>query len=443
MKTIDKEEKHLIVVSVDALVFEDLEYARTLPNFGKLLKEGALIERVRTIYPSLTHPVHASIITGAPAGVTGIICNEQFEPGNENAPWYKLLDQIKCDTLLHAAKRAGLTTAVCTWPVTNCRSDVIDYLVPGVSDSYIEGHEDNIPEVFRQYGACDKIINIIKDYIDNHGYQTTHPEIDEFQTYCSVELIRRFKPNILLTHPSYVDSMRHRTGLFGEKVNEAIKETDHWLGMLYQAVCDAGIEETTDFVVLSDHGQLGICRRICPNVFLADAGYIRTNEKGELVSWDAYIKSCGLSGQVYLSKPDDKKLYEDVYSLLRHMAEERIYGFEKVFTTAEVKERYGLYGDFSFVIETDGFSSFSESCCRPIVRELKTDDYRFGHATHGHMPESGPQPPFIGKGPSFKKGVVLQEGNILNHAPTFAKIFDLELPDAVGHAEDAILMKNR
>ncbi len=439
----NKKERHLIVVSVDALVFEDLEYARTLPTFGRLLKEGALIERVRTIYPSLTHPVHASIITGAPAGITGIICNEQFEPGNENAPWYKLLDQIQCDTLLHAAKRAGLTTAVCTWPVTNCRSDVIDYLVPGVSNAYIEGHEDNIPEVFRQYGACDEIMDIIESYIDNHGYQTTHPEIDKFQIHCSVELIKRFKPNILLTHPSYVDSMRHRTGLFGEKVNEAIRETDRWLGMLYQAMCDAGIEETTDFVVLSDHGQLGICRRICPNVFLADAGYIRTNEKGELVSWEAYIKSCGLSGQVYLSRPDDKKLYEDVYALLSHMAEERIYGFEKVFTLEEVKERYGLYGDFSFVIETDGFSSFSESCSRPIVRELKIDDYRFGRATHGHMPEKGPQPPFIGKGYSFKKGVVVPEGNILNHAPTFAKIFGLELPDAVGHVEKAILVETR
>ena len=46
--------KHLIVVSVDALVYEDLEYAKTLPSFGKLMSEGAIIERVKTIYPSLT-----------------------------------------------------------------------------------------------------------------------------------------------------------------------------------------------------------------------------------------------------------------------------------------------------------------------------------------------------------------------------------------------------
>ena len=97
--------KHLIVVSVDALVFEDLEYAKELPTFGKILRDGALIEKVRTIYPSLTHPVHATMLTGAPAGITGINSNEQFEPGNLSAPWYNFLDEIQCDTILHAAKR--------------------------------------------------------------------------------------------------------------------------------------------------------------------------------------------------------------------------------------------------------------------------------------------------------------------------------------------------
>ena len=59
--------KHTVVISVDAMVFEDLEYLRTLPNFSRLLDGASVIERVSTIYPSVTHPVHATIITGAPA----------------------------------------------------------------------------------------------------------------------------------------------------------------------------------------------------------------------------------------------------------------------------------------------------------------------------------------------------------------------------------------
>ena len=105
-------DKHLVVISVDALVFEDLEYAKTLPNFARIMENGSMVERVRTIWPSVTHPVHASIITGQPSGVTTIINNTPFEPGNPSPVWFNMMHQMPCETIFHAAHRAGLTSAV-------------------------------------------------------------------------------------------------------------------------------------------------------------------------------------------------------------------------------------------------------------------------------------------------------------------------------------------
>ena len=107
--------KHLIVISVDAMVYEDLCYGKTLPHLGRIINGGAIVEKVRTIYPSLTHPVHATLITGRAAGGTGIVNNSIFDkkcPIGGADTWYNSLEQIDCDTLLHAAKRAGFTTAV-------------------------------------------------------------------------------------------------------------------------------------------------------------------------------------------------------------------------------------------------------------------------------------------------------------------------------------------
>ena len=202
--------------------------------------------------------------------------------------------------------------------------------------------------------------------------------------------------------------------------------------MILDAVKEAGIEDTTDIVILSDHGHINITRTISPNVYLADKGYIKTNENGDVTSWDAYVKSSGASAHVYLKNPEDKKLYNDVYKMLTDMANEGVYGFERVYTTAEVKEKYNLSGDFSFVLASDGYTSFGEWTTRPSVRGFDTSDYRFGKSTHGHEPEKGPQPPFIAKGPSFKSGVGLKEGSILNHAPTFAAVLGLEMPEAMG-----------
>jgi len=432
-------DKHLVVVSVDAMVFEDLEYARTLPAFKKLLDNGSIIERVKTIYPSLTHPVHATMLCGAPAGETGVTCNEVFEPFKEVKRWYNYLDEIHCETIYHAAKKAGLTTAAISWPVTSSGQEYIDYLVPCALTADFYGMEDRPLDVYRKLGAQECLMDIIADAVDKYTWANAHPEVDNFMIACAVDVIKRYKPNLLMTHPSYVDSARHRTGLFTDTVKEAVKETDRWIGMLMDALTEAGIYDKTDFIVVSDHGQLNINRRICPNVFLADKGYIKLDEEGKLLSYDAFIQSCGLSAEVYLSRPDDKKLYDEIYKLLSDMAEEGIYGFERVFTVDEVKEQYGLSGGFSFVLESDGFTSFSEELTRPVVRTFDIEDYRFGHATHGHMPEKGPQPPFIAAGPSIKKGVTIPTGNILNHAPTFAKILGVELKDARGKAVDEIL----
>ena len=217
--------KHLIVISVDALVYEDLEYAKTLPAFGRILENGSLIKRVKTIYPSLTHPVHASIITGCPAGTTGIYSNDVFTAGEEKRPWFNFLDEIKCDTIIHAAKRAGLTTAVCRWPVTAGNSSLVDYLIPEFFQDYYSGYDDAL-SAYKNVGAKDNIADIINEMIKRYGTTNAHPAYDESQMFASAEIIKKHKPNLMLIHPGYVDNARHRTGLFSNEVNEAIRLTE-------------------------------------------------------------------------------------------------------------------------------------------------------------------------------------------------------------------------
>lgn len=438
--------KHLIVVSVDALVYDDLEQAAAFPHFARILNEGALIKRVRTIYPSLTHPAHASIMTGCHAGTTGVVSNEKFIPGALERPWYNDLSDVQCSTIFHAAHAAGLKTAACSWPVTAKGGDVIDYLVPEIMDADIADCADDPIKAFRKVGTTDNVMDIVESAIKLLGYNNDHPVCDRFEIACAAEIIRRYRPNLLLTHPCYVDNQRHRTGLFSPNVTKALAVTDEWIGMLMDACADAGIADETDIAIVSDHGHLGIVRRMCPNVFLRDRGFIHADDMGNVTSWDAWCASCGLSMQVYLRDPDDKKLYDDVYAALCEMAAEGIYGFGEVLTAEEVDARYSLRGGFSFVIETDGYTSFSDDCVRPAVRQLSSGPvragsmaYRFGHSTHGHMPEKGPQPTFLAMGPSFRRGAVIETGEITDHAPTFARVLGIELPEAEGRAAVEIL----
>ena len=45
----------LLVFCIDALCASDVAYMKTLPHFGKLLREGALVEQIDPVFPALTY----------------------------------------------------------------------------------------------------------------------------------------------------------------------------------------------------------------------------------------------------------------------------------------------------------------------------------------------------------------------------------------------------
>ncbi len=426
-------DRHLIVVSVDALVYEDLDYAATLPAFGRLIQSGSRIEHVRTIYPTLTHPVHASILTGQPAGITGVIANTYFMPGCLDCTWYNQLEEIRCDTLLHAARRAGLTTAVCRWPVTAGTSGVIDYLVPEIMSRDMQ--LGTPLEVYARLGATSCLMGTIAEALEQFESDLNHPVYDEVALYCAKDILRTYKPHLLLTHPGYVDAARHDTGLFGDGVKEAIRVTDRWLDELLDTVKDAGLEDTTDLIVLSDHGHLSYDRIAHPNVYLAQNGLLQLDAQGKLAGWDAYVTTSGLSARVYVAHPEDAAMMSHVETLLRGMAQQGSYGFGQVFTRDEVQTACGLTGDFSFILETDGHTTFADHW-QGNYFTYPNDGRR--HANHGHLPYRGPQPVLLAMGPSIKPHTVIENGDILEHVDLFADILSISLLNRQRHGTHAL-----
>ena len=267
----------------------------------------------------------------------------------------------------------------------------------------------------------------------------THPYCDEFITACACSMIREFKPNLLMIHPANIDGYRHQTGLFSPKVTHGVHEIDNWLGWLIKATKDAGIYEETDFFIISDHGQINISRVMCPNVELARRGLIDVDAEGNVRDYTAMVKSTGASAQVYLKDPTDKAALARTAETLDDMCKAGTYGISRVYTAAEAEAEEHLAGDFSFVIETDGYTSFGNDWMAPMCRAHDTTDYRFGRATHGHQPDKGPQPTLIAFGPSIKPGVVLDSRRIVDEPVTVAKVLGLEMGDVDGHAIDEIL----
>lgn len=429
--------KKLIVVSADALVHEDLEYLYTLPNYQKYLAGGCRVEKVKSVYPTITYPCHTTMITGVYPAKHKITGNFEFLPGTtSNLPWfwdYKWR-QWKTD-IFTEAKKAGYRTAAVFWPVTGnhpCIDDLID-------EYWIQGPDDTNEAAFRRMGSNEQMISVLKKNLRGETGRPMHPWVDQFMIDCVCDILRECKPDIMFVHPADIDWARHEYGIFNDKVRETVESTDRYIGQIMQVVEELGWQDEVNLVLTSDHGQMNINRSINLNVLFAERGLIEVGADGVMKDWDVWSLSGGMSAGIYLKNPNDPELYQKVYEMLKQMAEDGIYGFDRVYTREEVKEQEHLDGDFSFIVETDGFTSFGDSYTRPIVTNLDNRDYRYGRATHGYLSHKGPQPVFLAKGPDFKENAVLESADLVDEAPTYAKILGVSLGDVDGRVLEELL----
>lgn len=427
--------KHVIVISEDAMVYEDTLTLRELPVFSSIWPKTARVRHMRSIYPSVTYPCHTSMMTGCYPDRHGIVNNELTNLQECSSPWHWFYDQVKTPSIFDVAKAAGLTTAAVFWPVTgNCRS--IDYLV---NEYWPQSPEESMRQCFLNSGSTPEVV---EKCVDPHLWMQvnrTHPWCDEFITACACSIIREYKPNLLMIHPANIDAYRHQTGLFTPKVTHGLHEIDNWLGWLIRATKDAGIYEDTDFFIVSDHGQINISRVICPNVELARRGLIQVDGSGQVTDYVAMVKSTGASAQVYLKEPDNEQALARTEMVLKEMCQAGIYGISRVYTAQEAAQEERLAGEFSFVLETDGFTSFGNDWTGALCRTHDVTDYRFGRATHGHQPDKGPQPTLIAFGPSIRPGVVLDRGNIVDEPATVARVLGIDMGDIDGKVLEELL----
>ena len=424
----------LIVLSMDAMVSEDIAYLKTKPNFSRLFEKCAQVEKMCTIYPSITYPAHVSMMTGCRPGKHGIFNNTHFMSELPYPDWYLYSSDVKVENIFAAAKRAGKTTAAVYWPVTGCDAN-IDYLI----DEYFFYANQPIEETFAALGTNEATMEVIRENMDRYPTVRTREDryylrntFDHFIMGCMCSIIRKFQPDLLLVHNCWMDSHRHRYGVFNQYVTEALDQADLWLGEIIEALEDAGIYEETNFVLVSDHGQRDFVRRLKMNVLLRRGGFIDVDEEGKVTDWRAFAQSNGMSVSVHLKDKKDAALTQQVYDYLKGLMDEGVWGIGKIRTVAEAEAEYGLSGPFSFIIETDGYTTFADGWDEPIVNPIDFSDYRLGNATHGYEPETGAQPVFVAKGPAFKAGAYREFGRTIDEAPTYAYILGDSLPEAEG-----------
>ncbi len=426
--------KKLVVLSYDALQSDDLELLSTLPNFSEIIKSASVVKNMREIYPTLTYPIHTTIVTGVYPDKHGIFHNQKpsISPDAPDfsvmgSDWYWYKENIKVPTLQDALWENGRTVASVLWPVT--AGDKRGYNFPEIWPVKVKNEASF--DVYEN-ASSDKVMDeYYNKYVSRYNW-SDNEDMAYYGVEIALDILKNQKPDLLLCHVVHLDHIRHVYGDHGDMADRCLRDLDIIAGRFINTAKEAGIFEDTNFVILGDHGQIDIDTVFNLNVELKNAGLIMTDINNIPSGYEAYSFSAGFSSHIILKDKQNNDLKEKIYNKLIDIQKKYPQYIERIYTAQEALEEEKLSGEFSFVIEGTKGTLLGNDINASVVVPFGSEEYKAYRAMHGHHPGKGIKPPFISFGPDIAEGREMESGEIIDICPTLAKLAGVEMDGAEG-----------
>ena len=407
--------RHVLVISVDGLGASWLTAPPPnlrIPNIRRLQAEGSYAEGVVGVYPSVTYPSHTTLVTGRLPAEHGIYSNlSSREPGKNPDDWFWNASAIKVPALWDEVRRHGLTSAAISWPATV--GAAIDWDVPEVWDPKTGEAVDY------QYIAKFSTAGLISEAMTALGPPEAGADDDTVRGRIAAYLLKKYKPNLMLVHLAALDEAEHNHGPASAQAAATLERLDTRIGKLLAAVQAAGLENSTDVFIVSDHGFLPVERQIRPNVLLVKAGLLQADDKGQITG--GKIATLASGGTFFIYWPESQNLRAEVDAALKPLRDEGVvWGVLNREALADI----GAEPAVQMALEAPSGASFGDGAKGEVVRKEAEPG-----GTHGYLPfRKGLESSFIAWGPSIKKGVNLHHIPMTAIGPTILKALGIENP---------------
>jgi predicted AlkP superfamily pyrophosphatase or phosphodiesterase len=421
--------RRLVVISIDGLSLREKAAIAGLPGFSSLMARGAFSSSLRSVFPSLTYVVHTTMITGRHPDAHGVTHNHQLQPGvpSELQSWFWYAKELRVPTLFDLAREAGISSAAVLWPlVAGAR---ITWNLPEIAA--LPGENQTIKAL--KAGSPAYLIELQARF-GKYRRGSEQPWLDDFVSRSAAHTIASRKPGLLMTHLISLDAAKHEAGSDSPAARSALGGLDLALRRIVAAVEMAGLADSTDIVVLGDHGHIDIHTRIRLNRILLEAGLCGP-EKGSF-AWRAWCRCSGGSAYVH-TRGGDREAADRALAALRLAAGDPGMGIGAVLDREAIAALHGD-PDAAFALEARPGFQFLEDLEGPLS-ETETRPGSFG-ADHGYSPDTrGYRSLFIAAGPGIRKGAELGDIEMVDVGASLARLLGLEFPECDGAVIDGLL----
>ena len=422
----NKVKKKFIIISFDAVDGNDLKFLSKLPHFGKILKKSSYSMEVESVYPSLTYPAHASIVTGMLPKNHNVINNTKFQINRFlNPDWFWKKSEIKVDTLFDLIKRNNLICSSILWPVT-CKAKI----------------KYNMPEVFPNKSWQNQIIT--SGLNGSIKYQLTlnnkfaslrdgfrQPQLDNFSMNCFLYTMTEYSPDVMFLHLTDVDTNRHKFGYDSKEAEYALRRHDSRLGEIITKLETLDFLENATIILLGDHSMKNTHSVIKLNKLFLDRCWTRLDKTNKKIDYYEVISnSSGGSAYIYLKDKNNKLLLSKVKAELEKFSQNNLNCIKNIYTSQEAT-KFGADENCDLMLEAnDGYYFINDFTGDKTIEKVGTTHQKANHGYKQSSYDNGTF--FIVSDPKVKEDFNIGPMKLIDIAPTVAKLFDDAMLDVDG-----------
>lgn len=420
---------HVVLITIDGLGAQAWQDPQTsMPTLRRLASEGASASTLTVCNPTTTWPNHTSLVTGVRPDRHGVIHNGKLirlAPGM-GVRLDEAIDQrelVAVPTIFDRLHALGARTAAVNWPATR-GSVTLDDNMPDAPDLLDHTTPRLRAELLRA--------GILASHHSAEFRRLDVSACDQAWVSTAVHLLHQRRPRLLLLHLLATDYMQHRYGPQSPAARSAIALADARVAEVLRGLDAAGLREQTSVFIVSDHGFSPVRHLVSPNVLLRQAGLLRPAPRRQVE-----VLSQGGTAFVYFSGVSSDGA--DGARVQRLFATQE--GIARVLRPAEWESwhlpsaaRNPQMGDL--VLEAGegyffGEDPYEEQPSRSMAAAAG------GHGNPASVPEM--QGVLIVAGAGIRRGVALPRAEIIDVAPTMARLLGCPLPEVDGRVLKEIL----
>jgi predicted AlkP superfamily pyrophosphatase or phosphodiesterase len=421
----DAQGRHVMLISIDGLAAFHLDdKTLDIPNIRALAAAGVRA-RAETVFPSVTHPAHTTLITGTTPQHHGVINNrlvdrrtgQRFHVTNLSRA-----ESVKVPTIFDAVRKSGGRTAALFWPETKDDGSIDDNIAEVFDDNEMADPAAVSPLLMAELRKAGVPIDGFYSFYDDPFAQGA---ADLALTKAAVYLIKTRRPTLLALHLLVTDKVQHDFGADHYMSRAAVSTADNAVGLIRAAVDDAGIADRTTIIIAADHGFVTVRDEVNLAPVLSDPGLdgrVRWVADGWYLWGELLPEFNAARDGALLERVLARAAATPGVARIVRPGEFNGLGYPEYVQNPYVPGQYLIAGDIKTHLTLDAKSK--ETARRPRARP---------YHGHGYFPDDPRMlASLVLSGAGIVHGRDLGRVRNVDVAPTIARLLGVKLPDATG-----------